>query len=194
MIRSTDDWIGPDKKVVLTDDRTFRVYNLPANARMFDFDITFHAPNGDVTFGDTKEGSMAMRLTETMRLTKQDKKPGQGHIINSNGVLDANTWAKRADWVDYYGPVEGKTIGVAMFDHPDNPRHPTNWHVRDYGFVCRANSLWPSRRSRKKSAGAGNMVIPSGQSVTFRYRFYLHEGNEKDAGVAAKYADYAKTK
>ncbi len=51
--------------MVCTDDRTFRVYNV-TNARMFDFDVTIHASNGKVTFNDTKEGSMAMRLAETM--------------------------------------------------------------------------------------------------------------------------------
>jgi hypothetical protein len=27
--------------------------------------------------------------------------------------------------------------------------------------------------------------------VTFRYRFYIHEGDEKQAGVAERYKEYA---
>ena len=23
-----------------------------------------------------------------------------------------------------------------MFDHPENPRHPTYWHTRDYGLFA----------------------------------------------------------
>ena len=38
--------------------------------------------------------------------------------------------------------------------------------------------------------GAGDMIIPAGESVTFRYRFYIHEGDEQQAGVAEKYKEY----
>jgi len=50
---------------------------------------------------------------------------------------------KHADWCDYYGSIGGKTVGIAMFDHPSNPRHPTTWHVRDYGLFA-ANPFWPA--------------------------------------------------
>jgi hypothetical protein len=30
--------------------------------------------------------------------------------------------------------------------------------------------------------------------VTFRYRIYLHEGDEQQANVAARYNEYAKSK
>ena len=39
---------------------------------------------------------------------------------------------------------------------------------------------------------AGNLVVPAGKSVTFRYRFYVHEGDEKAAKVAERYAEFAK--
>src|SRR2546423_694528 len=55
VIRSRNKWVGPDGKVVLTDNRTIRIY-APKNAaeRMLDFEITLHASNGDLMFGDTK--------------------------------------------------------------------------------------------------------------------------------------------
>jgi len=37
---------------------------------------------------------------------------------------------------------------------------------------------------------AGNLTVPAGSSITFRYRFYLHEGDEKQARVAQHYQDY----
>jgi hypothetical protein len=40
---------------------------------------------------------------------------------------------------------------------------------------------------------AGNLVVPAGQSITFRYRFYVHEGDEKQSKVAEHYADYVKS-
>ena len=45
-------------------------------------------------------------------------------------------WGKRADWVDYYGNVAGEIVGIAIFDHPKNLRHPTYWHARSYGLLA----------------------------------------------------------
>ncbi|EEF58732.1 PmoA family protein [Pedosphaera parvula] len=190
VIKSENKWVDHDGKVVCTDERVMRIYNEP-KARLFDFDITIHASNGEVTFGDTKEGSMALRLAETMRLKQPKGKPGQGHIVNSEGVRDDQTWGKSANWVDYYGPVDGKTLGIAIFDHPENPRHPTTWHVRDYGLF--AANPFGLHDFEKKPEGIGNLVIPAGKSVTFRYRFYVHEGNERQAKVAEKYEAYAQS-
>lgn len=184
VIQARNKWVAPDGKVVLTDDSTLRIYNR-ANDRFLDFEVTLHASNGEVTFGDTKEGSMAIRLAETMRLKG---KVGKGHIVNSAGQRDGDTWGKRAEWCDYYGPVNGETVGVAIFDHPQNPRYPTWWHVRDYGLF--AVNPFGLHDFEKKPAGTGNLVIPAGQSVTFRYRFYFHRGNEQQADVAGRYLEY----
>ena len=186
VIKSKDKWIAADGTIVCTDDRTFRIYDRPG-MRLFDFEVTIHASHGDVTFQDTKEGSMAIRLAETMRLKG---KVGHGHIVNSEGVRDGETWGKRADWCDYYGPVNGKIVGVAIFDNPKNPRHPTTWHVRDYGLFA-ANPFGLHEFGPKLPKGAGDMKIPEGKSVTFRYRFYMHEGDEKQGHVAEMYQEYA---
>lgn len=189
LIQSRNKWVAADGATVCTDERTLRIYAPPVpSERLLDMEITIHASNGELTFGDTKEGSMALRLAETMRLKG---KVGQGHIVNSEGVRDGDTWGKRAKWCDYYGPVNGKIVGVAIFDHPENPRYPTWWHVRDYGLFA-ANPFGQHDFEKLPNKTAGNLVVPAGKSATFRYRFYLHEGNEQDAKVAAKYAEYIK--
>jgi len=187
VIRSRNKWVAADGTVVCTDERTLRIFSpAGANERLFDFDITLFASNGALTFGDTKEGTLAVRLAETMRLKG---KAGQGHIVNSAGVRDGETWGKRADWCDYYGPVAGKTVGVAIFDHPQNPRHPTWWHVRDYGLFA-ANPFGQHDFEKLADKDAGSLVVPAGKSVTFRYRLYLHEGDDQQAKVADKYKQY----
>jgi hypothetical protein len=187
VIRSSNHWVANDGTVVCADDRMLKIYE-PASAgeRVFDFEITLHASNGAITLGDTKEGTMAIRLAETMRL----KGPvGHGHIVNSTSIRDGDTWGKRADWCDYYGPVDGNIAGVAIFDHPQNPRHPTWWHVRDYGLFA-ANPFGQHDFEKLADKTAGNLTVPAGSSITFRYRFYLHEGDEKQARVAEHYQDY----
>jgi hypothetical protein len=191
VIESTDKWLARDGSTVCTDVRTFRVYDGPDNQRLFDFDITLQAPpDKPVTFGDEKDGAVAMRVAETMRL-KIHNKLAAGHIVQSTGLRDEATWGKRADWCDYYGPVNGKIVGAAIFDHPGNPRHPTWWHVRDYGLF--AANPFGIHDFEKKPKGTGDFTIPAGHSVTFRYRFYLHEGDERQAGVAEKYREYSRS-
>jgi hypothetical protein len=194
VIKTRNNWVSPAGKTVCTDELTVRVHNRPDNERLVDYEITIHASNGEVTFGDTKEGSMAVRIAETMRLKPNKENAGKttGHIVNAEGVRDGDTWGKRSTWVDYYGPVAGKTVGIAMFDHPSNPRHPTWWHVRDYGLFAANPFGKHDFENLKDDKTAGNLVIPAGKSVTFRYRLYFHEGDEKQAKVAERYAEYLK--
>jgi hypothetical protein len=189
VIKSQDKWLATDGTTICTDERTLRIFNSGLGAeRVFDFEITLHAEGGDLTLGDTKEGTMAVRVAETMRLSG---KVAQGHIVNSTGARDAATWGKRADWCDYYGPVAGKTVGIAIFDHPQNLHHPTWWHVRDYGLFA-ANPF--GRHDFEKlflfTRSPENIKVNAGGSLTFRYRFYLHPGDDQQAKVAERYRDY----
>jgi hypothetical protein len=193
VIKSKNQLVAKDGTIVATDERTLRFYSR-TDARLFDFEITIHASHGDLTFGDTKEGTMALRLAETMRLKPNKDNVGKptGHIVNSEGQRDGDTWGKRAKWVDYHGPVAGKLVGVAVFDHPQNPRHPTWWHVRDYGLF--AANPFGLHDFENQPAGAGDLKLKSGESLTFRYRFYLHAGDEMEAKVAQRYQEYASPK
>jgi hypothetical protein len=186
VIKSLNKLVANDGKLIGTDERTIRIHS---GGRLLDYEITVHASNGKLTFGDTKEGTMAIRLAETMRLKG---KVGQGHIINSEGVRDAETWGKRAKWCDYYGPADGKNVGVAIFDHPSNPRHPTWWHVRDYGLFA-ANPFGLHDFEKSPDKHKGDFEVPAGQTATFRYRFYFHEGDEKQGKVAEEYEAYVRS-
>src|SRR5882724_2336712 len=48
VIRSKNKYVAPDGKIICTDDRALRIYNRP-DERLFDFEVTIHASNGDVT-------------------------------------------------------------------------------------------------------------------------------------------------
>jgi hypothetical protein len=154
-----------------------------------DFNITIHASQGEVIMGDTKEGSMAVRLTPTMRLKG---KVGQGHIVNSEGIRDGDTWGKRAAWCDYYGPVNDQIVGIAIFDHPQNPRHPTWWHVRDYGLF--AANPFGIHDFEKQPEGAGNLTISANENLKLRYRLVFHTGDEKQGNIDNLYREYADIK
>lgn len=194
-IRTRNKWaLDEGGEIICHDERTVRIHRVK-DGRLLDFDITIYAAEKDVVFGDDKDGAMAIRVAETMRVEKHKAKgekkapPGEGHILNSEGHKDGDAWGKRAKWCDYFGPVQGRTVGVAIFDHPSNPRHPTWWHVRTYGLFA-ANAFGQAQFEKLPDKQAGAYTIPAGKNATFRYRFYFHEGDPERAKVAARYSDY----
>jgi hypothetical protein len=181
-------WIALDGTVVAEDERRYTFYTPTADARIFDFAITVFPVGKDLVLGDTKEGTFAIRIAESMRLKKPDGTAGTGHIVMPEGPTDGDTWGKRAKWCDYSGLVGDKHVGIAIFDDPANPRNPTWWHVRDYGLF--AANPFGLHEFEKKPAGTGNFSVPLGKSVTFRYRVVLHRGGEDEGRIAKRYAEY----
>jgi hypothetical protein len=115
--------------------------------------------------------------------------PLGGRITNSFGGIDeGETWGKRAHWCDYTGPVDGKVVGITVFDHPTNFRHPTYWHVRNYGLMT-ANPFGVSYFTNNK-ANDGSHEVPANERFTFRYRLLVHKGTAEEASVAEHYHDY----
>jgi hypothetical protein len=185
VVVTRNDWVGPDGKKQCEDERVL-TFGADGASRWIDFAITFKATAGPVTFGDTKEGSFGLRLPETLRV---DAKKG-GRIVNSRGQVDGDAWGKQAEWVDYYGPVDGQTLGIAILNHPSSFRFPTYWHVRTYGLF--AANPFGVKDFAGKSAADGTYTIPSGDSITLRYRVVFHEGDEKAGKIADLFAAYAK--
>jgi hypothetical protein len=189
-IRAVNDWVvrdGDQAKKICEDTRELRIYATQPN-RMLDFDITIRASDGDVTFGDTKEGMFGVRVASSMDVDQPQKGQPGGHIVNSRGESDAKAWGRPAEWVDYSGPVNGKTVGITILNHPSSFRHPTHWHVRTYGLFA-ANPFGLHDFSNDKSKD-GSYTIPRGESITFRYRVVFHEGDASAANPAAAYQAY----
>jgi hypothetical protein len=191
-VKTANKWVKPDGTVVCTD--TTRIgFSAAPGGRVIDFEITLHASQGALVFGDTKEGTMGIRTHSNLCLVNNPKEgvtTANGQAVNSEGVKGAAVWGKRALWVDYWAQIEGKTVGIAIFDSPANPRHPTWWHARDYGLI--AVNPFGIHDFEGKPAKTGDFKIPAGESRTFSYRFVFHEGDAAGAKIAELYAQYAK--
>jgi hypothetical protein len=187
-LSATSDWIGPDGKTIATDTRLFTVTPLSNGGILLDFTITLTALGGPLRWGDTKEGTFALRVPESMRADK----PGGGTLVNAEGLSGAALWGKKSAWNDYFGPVQGETLGIAIFDHPENLRFPTTWHSRTYGlFAANPFGLHDFDPTKKTPPGAGDLLTSEGKSVTFRYRVYFHKGDTSAADVAGHFAAWA---
>jgi hypothetical protein len=181
VIETRSRWVGPDGTIVCTDTRRL-VFAGDTASRSIDYAITIHADHGPVTFGDTKEGSMGMRLPTPLQLRDADGSHGAaGRCMNSAGDRGADVWGKRARWVTFWGPVAGRTVGVSMLDHPGNLRHPTHWHAREYGLV--AANPFGVHDFTGAAPGTGDHTIPAGGTLALRYLLVFHEGDPQAAGI-----------
>jgi hypothetical protein len=180
-LMATMDWRDPAGKTLLVEDRDMTFYAGP-NLRTIDFQIVLTAAQ-DVTFGDTKEGAFAIRLADNFTERKGAK------MVDADGRSTmANVWGKRSNWVDYTAEVEGERLGVAIFDHPENPRHPTYWHARDYGLFA----LNPfGQTAFDSSQPESKWKLPAGQKLVFRWRVVIHQGDAETGHVGDLYKDYA---
>jgi hypothetical protein len=185
-IVTRNDWLDAESKKICEDVRTL-VFGAESDRRWIDFDITLKATEGAVTFGDTKEGTFGIRVPGSMTV---DTKKG-GKIVNNDGLTDGAAWGKRAPWVDYHGPVDGETLGIAVMNHPSSFRFPTYWHVRTYGLFA-ANPFGVKDFTGGKEPDGSHTLEP-GESFTLRYRVLLHRGDEKEGQVAQEWERYSKT-
>jgi hypothetical protein len=185
-IVTTNDWLDEEGRKQCEDQRSL-VFSVSDNARLVDFDVVLRATDGAVEFGDTKEGSLGVRVP-----TAIDVKDASGHIINSEGMKDKAAWGKRARWVDYYGPIEGQVVGIAILNHPSSFRHPTYWHVRDYGLF--AANPFGVHDFEPNSEQKGGFTLPAGQTIRLRHRLIFHRGDAEGAHIAEAYERYAAEK
>jgi len=86
-----------------------------------DVQVTLRADRGvALKMGDTEEGSLGIRFADEFR---QDR---GATLLNSDGLVTTEKiWGKRAKWVDYSTTLKGQKVGVAILDHPKNPKYPT---------------------------------------------------------------------
>jgi hypothetical protein len=177
----------------LATDRTVLKFGFDGQARWVDWDLTVKAGAEPLTFGDTKEGTFAVRTHPDLQLTAnpKDNVPEVfGHALNSEGEQDKAIWGKRARWVYYFGPVDGSAVGLMMMDHPKNLRHPTTWHARDYGLV--AANPFGLHDFLGEPKGAGDVTLKPGETMRLVYRLLVTRGEATEQDRARWYDAFAK--
>lgn len=183
-------WEDKEGKPMLAETRTWRFFAYPDGSRGIDQTSVFSAIDGPVTFGETKEGGLAaIRLNKPISDTSVITLAGG--TASKERKTEKDVWGKQAAWCDLSGKIDGKWYGAAILDHPSNPRHPSNWHVRHYGLMG-ANVFGLHDFDKKKyEKGAGDFKVEPGKPVTFKYRYVIHTGDAESAKLDEKFAEFA---
>jgi hypothetical protein len=184
---ATSDWIAPSGETIMSDERVIAIRAEADGTRILDWTITLKASAGEVVLGDTKEGTMAIRVAPILSI-----KEGKGHMLSSAGLTDKKVWGTRAEWVSFHGAdPKGAPVAITMMDHPTNLRHPTTWHARDYGLFA-ANPFGLHDFEKKEDKTLGNHTLPKGGSLTQRYRILIQSGEPDAAKLGAAFQAFVK--
>ncbi len=109
----------------------------------------------------------------------QARKDGESWYTNSQGRVnrpDPHYSIPELNWpsAPWYGYMirlqNGKTLGAAVIDHPENPA--TTWH--------NSSHLW---MLNPVITGASDVILRGGATMTLRYRVVVHDGETPTALV-----------
>jgi hypothetical protein len=187
-VTTKNEWRTADGTKILDETRTIHLYNL-GKAWLFVFDIDLAASVVPVTFGDTKEGSFGVRVSDAITADKPGKAgkgKGSGKIENAGGkVGEKGCWGQLSAWCDYSGPIDGKEVGIAIFDDPKNPS-PACWHSRGYGLMA-ANPFGRDHSFPAMKGRTDLVRLNKGEHLRLRYGLLLHTGDAHAGHVAELY-------
>jgi hypothetical protein len=203
-LQVTEEWVTPAGKAILREDTTY-VFRGGAGQRSIDRLTTLTALDEKVTFRDSKEGMLGMRMTRALEqpsdkaeiftdasgkatsVAKLDNTGVTGRYTSSEGKTGDAVWATRAPWTMLSGTVGSEPVTVAIFDHPKNATHPTYWHARGYGLFA-ANPFGAKAYTDGKAET--NFALEPKQSVTLRHRILILSAPATAEQMAAQYTRF----
>jgi hypothetical protein len=191
-VTTSNEWRTADGVKILDETRTIDFRSLP-EGRLFVLDIDLHASVCPITFADTKEGSMGVRVRDAMRADKKGKltnaegKSGEGKRPNNDRK---GCWGLKSAWCDSSGPAGKKTAGIAVFSDPTNDP-PSVWHVGNYGLMA-ANPFGRKHANFPDARDKPLCKLARGEHLKLRYGIFVHDGDVKEGKVAEAYTAFVK--
>lgn len=162
----------PDGQAVMTEKRIVEI-SAPDGQGQYhmDWSCSFTAGNEDVVLDRTPSvgepggkpwggyAGLSVRLAKDL---------AERNVTTTDGPIkfsDRSTYRGKSTAMDYHGLIDGRPIGVAVCDHPDNLNHPTPWYAiraQPMSYFSPAVICYRPHTLKAK------------QSFTLRYRVIVH--------------------
>jgi putative heme-binding domain-containing protein len=169
--RALVELVAPDGNVVLEEEDTITIHAPESpDTYALEFELLLRAGDQDVTFGRFFVGGLSVRMP-------WDKaNPRQTHL-NSNGLRGRECEEQRAAWCNVERPFGNDIFGIAVFDHPANPNHPSGWRADEQGLI------------NPNVSALGDWKLPAKQKQSFRYRLVVYRGSATHGRLAKMFDD-----
>ncbi len=160
-VETSNHWLNAKGETVLQDRRKITAF-VDGRVRGLDYELNLTAEQ-DLVFGDTKEGTFALRVANGLVADLG------GKLSNDLGQQGKSVWGKAARWIQASGMLDGKAAAVVLAGHKDNLRHPSTWHARNYGLLA-AN---PFGLNAFGAGESGAFQLKAAQPLQLRYRILI---------------------
>ena len=175
-------WLNPGGKVLLLNEhRTIRLCQ-PGDPKvtLLTWESRFEVPQGrgSATLAGSHYFGLGMRFLTSMDVGGQFRNAAgkAGDVVRGDERL------VRSDWCTYTASANGKPVTVAMFGHPDNLRHPTQWFTMTKPFAYLSATLNLHKEPLK---------IVSGKALVLRYGVALWDGQVERGTIDHLYKQWA---
>ena len=189
------DWAAPGTAAPILTERRRLTVRVVGDATQIDHDTTLHT-TADVTLDRTPYttwggyGGVAFRATADWQPTQRTvgDRVTDGFLLGEtapscdvSGPITAAALTDRSMGEELDDALIDRSAGIAILDHPANPRHPTPWYT---------------------GSGAGNflnaaplfhepMTLAAGETLALRYRVLVHDGLWGIEDVQRQFERYA---
>jgi hypothetical protein len=179
------DWVDTHGKKLLAEERSIRVAARPSDRPVTLVNWTTELRtaehvdsvklSGDHYFG------LGMRFVTSM--------DSGGRFFNSSGgpgeVVRGSERLVPANWCAYTAKAGGKTVTVALFDCPANPRHPNRIFTMSppFAYLSATLNLWKEP-----------LALKAGEKLKLNYAVALWDGEISAAQVEAVYRTWTAAK
>jgi len=129
--------------------------------------------------GQSWGGYAGLSLRLAGGLDERQVMTGEGPVI---GMPDDRYRGRHAA-VDYSGLLDGQAAGIAMLDHPQNPRAPTPWYIirsAEMNFFSPAILCYEP------------LTLRPGERLALRYRLLVHRGRWDAARLQSEYQKFSR--
>jgi hypothetical protein len=165
-------WLVRDKRV-MKEEAWFEVHPASENGRSIDVKLMWSPTEEPVTLGGAEGksyGGLSLRFAPRMETV----------VTVPHGRANQDLLITKLPWAELSGWFEGAAnrSGIALFVSPRHPDFPPEWMTREYGLLAVG---WP---------GVKPQTLLPGETVTCRYRLWIHRGTPDADEIQQAYEHY----
>lgn len=171
------DWTAPDGRKLVCEQRTVRIHTAPGqDATLVTWQSVLCPAAGleSVELSGRNYLGLGVRFVQSMdsgsTMLAADNVPpepdGKSHVMYPTR------------WIACSGSADGHPVTVALFDHPDNPRHPARMFTMTKAFAYLSATLGLDKQT---------LPLRTGQPLDLRYGVAVFDGPADAARIDALY-------